>query len=389
MLSAAEIKVMWKYYLTSFLIGLSTLTGAYMYLYFKNNIGMSYSMINFTIMIFLIVDIVFELPTGVFGDGFSRKKQAIIGTVIMFLSCLGLYAAGTYIGIIVSYSVMGIGWAFFFGAREAWVVDQLNRSGKAKYITKYYANSQFFFMIGAILGPLTISFIVSESNLKIIWLIDAIITISTIIPMLIEKETFSKRGRFSKIFSNSLTHFLSNKKLLLIGLTYFISSFYLGSIAGQQPFLIFLGAPLFALGVKESLSSTFRALSLAFLNVLKTKMFVVLASIIQFLIMIPLIFLARGQWSLALIILIIPSLFAFIDPIVFNFQNTQIPSKLRSSTLSMLGMCASVGAILGFLLGGYSLDTIGPAWTIVIFSLPFLLSSVIYAKLLPISLTSD
>jgi len=388
MLTSEEIKIMWKYYLTSFLIGLSTLTGAYMYLYFKQNIGMTYSMINFTIVAFLVVDVIFELPTGVFGDQFSRKKQAIIGTLIMFISCIGLYSSNTFTQILISYGIMGVGWAFFFGSREAWIVDQLKRSGKSEFITSYYANSQFFFMVGAIIGPLITSLVVSESNLRIIWLIDAAITLLTILPMLLENEVFSKRDNFGKIFKDSTREFFSNKKLLLIGVTCFISSFYLGSIAGQQPLLIFLGAPLFILGIKESIAGIFKAISLASVKFLgkNTRFYVVLASIMQFLVIIPLVFISSGGWLIATVLLLIPALFAFIDPVIFNFQNTQMPVKFRSSMISILGMCASIGAIIGYLIGGCALDSIGPAGTIVIFSSGFLISGIIYSKLLPKSL---
>jgi MFS family permease len=345
-------------------------------------------MIGLAITIFLVVDILLELPTGVFGDGFSRKKQAIIGTIIMFLSCIGLYLAETTTIIIVSYAIMGIGWAFFFGSREAWVVDQLKRDKKSKYITQYYARSQFFFMIGAILGPLITSLIVTNENMRIIWLIDAIITLVTIVPMMMEKEIFSKRNKFGKIFKESVKNFFSNKKLVLVGITYFISSFYLGSIVGQQPFLIFLGAPLLILGLKESVSSIVRALSLMIIGWIhkRAKLFVVLAALIQFFIMIPLIFLVEGQWVIAVILLIVPSMFAFIDPIIFGFQNKHIPNKFRSSMTSIIGTCASIGSIAGFFFGGYVLESVGPAWTIVLFSSGFLISSIIYLKLLPKSL---
>jgi DHA3 family tetracycline resistance protein-like MFS transporter len=67
----------------------------------------------------------FEVPTGVVADTYSRRLSVIIGTFVTG-------AAFVYIGLVDSFptialglAVYGVGATFLSGAREAWIVDEV------------------------------------------------------------------------------------------------------------------------------------------------------------------------------------------------------------------------------------------------------------------------
>jgi len=74
----------------------------------------------------------FEVPTGVIADVYSRRLSIIIGTAMMGVGFM-LEGALPVVGIVMlSQVVWGTGWTFISGARTAWITDEVGvqRAGK-------------------------------------------------------------------------------------------------------------------------------------------------------------------------------------------------------------------------------------------------------------------
>ncbi len=76
---------------------------------------------------------IFEVPTGVIADTFGRRVSFILGAVTLLVTTvayLGLWYVQAGIGwwILVS-ALIGLGFTFFSGATEAWLVDALDATG--------------------------------------------------------------------------------------------------------------------------------------------------------------------------------------------------------------------------------------------------------------------
>ena len=76
---------------------------------------------------------VFEIPTGVVADVFSRRLSIIIG---MFIMGLGFVVEGSFpffVPILLAQVLWGLGYTFTSGATEAWIADEVGeeRSGQA------------------------------------------------------------------------------------------------------------------------------------------------------------------------------------------------------------------------------------------------------------------
>ena len=67
----------------------------------------------------------FEIPTGVVADVYSRRLSVILGT---FLFGLGFLVEGffpVFWVVVIAQVVWGLGWTFISGAHEAWITDEV------------------------------------------------------------------------------------------------------------------------------------------------------------------------------------------------------------------------------------------------------------------------
>lgn len=68
---------------------------------------------------------IFEIPTGIVADVYSRRLSVIIGTIVTGVSFVMIGLVDTFVLIALWLSIWGIGATFLSGAREAWIVDEV------------------------------------------------------------------------------------------------------------------------------------------------------------------------------------------------------------------------------------------------------------------------
>jgi len=97
-----------------------------------------------------ITILLFEIPTGVVADAFSRRLSIVIGYFIMGLGFIieGLFPA--FLPIILAQILWGIGYTFTSGATQAWLSDEIGEADANRAI--FRANR--FELAGAFLGML-------------------------------------------------------------------------------------------------------------------------------------------------------------------------------------------------------------------------------------------
>ena len=87
--------------------------------------------------------VAFELPTGVFADTRGRRASFLLCVVILALSTAGYVVASKMGGGLLAFAVisvfMGLGFTFYSGAVEAWLVDALHHSGFAGQLDGIFA----------------------------------------------------------------------------------------------------------------------------------------------------------------------------------------------------------------------------------------------------------
>lgn len=81
---------------------------------------------------------VFEIPTGIVADMYSRKMSVIIGVVLVGMGFMieGLFP--TFEMVLLAQLVWGIGYTFISGAREAWLADEIGQEKAGAVFMKGY-----------------------------------------------------------------------------------------------------------------------------------------------------------------------------------------------------------------------------------------------------------
>jgi MFS family permease len=100
--------------------------------------------------------VLFEVPTGVVADSWGRRASYLLGTVTLAVTTalyLALwYVHGPFWAWAVSSVLIGLGFTFFSGATEAWLVDALRATGYTGSLDAVFAREQVFAGAGMLLG---------------------------------------------------------------------------------------------------------------------------------------------------------------------------------------------------------------------------------------------
>ena len=76
---------------------------------------------------------VFEVPTGVVADVYSRRLSIVIGNVVMGLGLVLAGAVPQVWAVLAGWSVWGFGYTFTSGATEAWLADEVGSGNVRPY----------------------------------------------------------------------------------------------------------------------------------------------------------------------------------------------------------------------------------------------------------------
>ncbi|MGH2537356.1 MAG: MFS transporter [Candidatus Promineifilaceae bacterium] len=98
----------------------------------------------------------FEIPTGVVADTLGRRVSYLLSLGVLFVTTLGYVAAaamGGSLGLFVALSALiGLGYTFYSGAVEAWLVDALQASGHTGSLDRVFARGQAAFSAATLIG---------------------------------------------------------------------------------------------------------------------------------------------------------------------------------------------------------------------------------------------
>lgn len=95
---------------------------------------------------------VFEIPTGIIADLYSRKLSVIIGVFLMGIGFVFEGMFPTFSAVLVAQVVWGIGATFISGAREAWIAGEIGEGNVGKTFIKGQQASQTGTFVGIALS---------------------------------------------------------------------------------------------------------------------------------------------------------------------------------------------------------------------------------------------
>lgn len=310
--------------------------------------------------------VLFEIPTGIVADTYGRRTSYMLGCFTLMVSTI-LYLfmweiKGPFWGWAASSVLLGLGFTFFSGALEAWLVDALHIAGYKGSLEGIFSKGQIAGGVAMLIGSISGGVIAQFTNLGVPYILrSAVLLINLAVAFFLMRDLgFTPKKpkqpirEMKLIFNKSIDNGFKNPPVrwIMLAAPFTVGvSFYV--FYALQPFLLELYgdstaywvaglvAALVALsqiagGISAPhIKKLFRKRTSAlFLGILGTGLILILVSLTHvFWIALALIFL----WGL---------IFASLFPIRQAYLNGLIPSSERATVLSFDSLMGSSGGIV-------------------------------------------
>lgn len=128
--------------------------------------------------------VVFEVPTGMVADTRGRRASFLIGTATLLVSTL-IYLlmsaiAAPFWGWAAASALIGLGFTFFSGAVEAWLVDALAATGYTGDIALVFARGRSVEGIAMLAGSVAGGFLAQATTLGAPYVARAVLLLATL-----------------------------------------------------------------------------------------------------------------------------------------------------------------------------------------------------------------
>ena len=341
---------------------------------FKMGAGLDIQQVLLTNAAFTLGSMIFEIPTGVVADTLGRRVSLLLCLVTLFTTTL-LYVASAWRGwgfwAFVWISVfLGLGFTFYTGAVDAWLVDALKATGYTEPLEPVFAKGQMFFGAGMLVGTIG-GGLLGQIHLYIPYVVRAAIVVPLFalawyaMPELgytpraleLKRVPVEMRRVFVEGMEYGLHHPVVRPVMLasLVSMSFMIFGFY----SWQRYFLDLLGRDLVWV---DGLISSLLGLSLIAGNALVAPLsrlvrsrtgLLMLSVVVQAAMATACGMVGRGVGSpdrfyvVVALYLVYGLAVGVAMPVKQAYLNAHIPSAQRATIISLDSMFANVGGVLG------------------------------------------
>lgn len=345
--------------------------------------------------------LIFEIPTGVVADTVGRRASYLLGTITLAATTvmywlLWVWQSPFWAWAIVSV-LLGLGFTFFSGAVDAWLVDALKATGYAGSLETVFGRAQVVGGVAMLAGSVLGGVIAQLTDLGVPFLIrGAILVLMFIVAGLLMRDVGFTPDRSEgpiratrTVLRSSITHGLGNPPVRwLLLASPFIAGVGIYVFYALQPYLLELWGDEEAYTVAGLAAALLAGASIVggLLAPWVRRLFrrrtstLVLSAVTSVVVLIGL-GLVQNFWFAVALVAVWGIATAIDDPVHRAYLNDMIPSRQRATVLSFDSLLGSGGGVvfqpvLGRAadIGGYGASLL---WSGVIsaFAVPFVLLS--------------
>lgn len=125
--------------------------------------------------------VLFEVPTGVLADTAGRRASFLWSVGVLSLTTVGYVLVARFGGGVIAFAVvsvvMGLGFTFYSGAVEAWLVDALHHRGFDGQLDRIFARGSMVSGVAMVTGTLAGGFL-GDVDLAIPYLVRAVLLVA-------------------------------------------------------------------------------------------------------------------------------------------------------------------------------------------------------------------
>ena len=343
----------------------------------------------------------FEIPTGVVADTLGRRASYLLGTLTLAVTTLLYWLLWVWQSPFWAWAVvsvlLGLGFTFFSGAVDAWLVDALRATGYRGSLEAVFGRALVVGNVAMLAGSVLGGVVAQLTNLGVPFLFRAgILVIMLVVAALLMRDLgfTPERGvgplkATSTVFRASVKYGLGNPPVRWLMLsTPFTAGVGIYAFYALQPYLLELWGDEGAYSIAGLAAAILSGAGIVggILAPYVRRRFrkrtstILLATVSSALVLVALAF-TTNFW-IAVVLLAVWGIASSIDdPVYRAYLNDMIPSKQRATVLSFDSLLGSAGGVVFQPILGRSADIGGYGasllWSGVIaaFATPFVLLS--------------
>jgi MFS family permease len=315
---------------------------------------------------FTVGQVMFEVPTGIVADVRGRRTSYLLGTLTLAASTLlYLWAWQLHAGMwlwALSSILLGLGFTFFSGATEAWLVDALKYSGYKGSLDAVFGKGQSISGVAMLMGSVGGGLIAQASNLSVPYLVRALLLVLTFgVAFMFMKDWGFKPSRkadwmteVKTLFTTSLKFGWRHPSVRWIMLAAPVTSgvgFY--AFYAMQPYLLELykNDKAYAVaGLAAAIVAGAQILGGILVphlsKIFKRRTSVLITSVVLNIGLLILIGVTTNFWIAIALLCAWGLVFAASLPVRQAYLNGLIPSKQRATVLSFDSLVSSSGGVV-------------------------------------------
>jgi MFS family permease len=345
--------------------------------------------------------VIFEVPTGVVADAAGRRVSFILGAATLLvttLAYLGLWWwSSSLIWWVLVSALIGLGFTFFSGATEAWLVDALDATGFDGAVESVFGKGQVAAGAATLAGTIGGGFL-AQISLGLPYAIRSALLLAVILAAVLWMRDIGYspqrgeniRAEVKSILTNSIKHGFGNPpvRMFLLGApfamgvgiwVFYAFQPYLLQLFGDESafYLSGIAAAIFALAQMAGGASVnvVRRLVSSRTGVISSEVAIGAVALVG-------VGLAEqlatpvGFW-VAIVLLAVVALFGAISgPLQQAFINEVIPSAQRATVLSFSSLMGSAGGVVA----QPALGRVADVWSL---GVGYIVAGALYAIRLP------
>ena len=317
--------------------------------------------------------VIFEIPTGVVADTSGRRRSFLLAMATLLVGTLAYVATaavgGGILPFVVASVILGLGFSFYSGAVEAWLVDALTATGYDGELDRIFARGSMVsgaaMIVGSIGGGLLGSIDLAWPFLVRAGLLAAVFLVGLVAmhDVGFTPRTTTLRAlptEMSKVFQASLTHGWRNppvRLLMVVSLVY--SGFTMWGFYAFQPYVLDLlhSDAVWVTGVISALIALATIAGNALVDRVTRfcgkRTTLLLASSAVFAVAVVGIGVTDVFWIAVVMLLISEAAMGVTMPVQQAYLHGVIPTDQRATVVSSVSLVGSAGGIGGSLGLGY------------------------------------
>jgi len=350
---------------------------------------------------FTLGQVFFEVPTGVVADTRGRRTSYALGAATLLVTTLAYYWLWQIHGPFWAWAVvsagLGLGFTFFSGATEAWLVDALNATGFTGSLDSVFGRGQAISGVAMLIGSVSGGLIAQATNLGVPYILRAVVLGLTLLVALTYMRDWGftpRKGlkpmqQVRSVLSSAIENgwrkppvrWVMLSAPFTVGVSFYV--FY-----AMQPYLLELYGDPEAYGIAGlaaaiiACAQILGGMSVNFIRKFFARRTTILIGAVAFSVLtVALLGIVENFWAAIGFLVIWGLLFSLTSPVRQAYLNGLIRSEERATVLSFDALVGSSGGVVTQPALGRAADVYG-------YPQSYLISAVFQAGALPFLLAA-